>query len=84
MCSMARGWESKAVEQQQAEALRPGSRGPLLSPQQAARSRQLEGLQLSRKRVLNQLATARDPRHRKMLEEAVAELDRLLACSTGG
>src|SRR5262249_32480298 len=80
--AMARGWESKAVEQQQDEAARSSTAGPRLSPEQAAHSRQRQGLQLSRKRVLDQLATAHDPRHRKMLEDALAELDRQIECST--
>ena len=80
---MARGWESKAVEQQQAEASQISSSGPRLSPEQATRSRHRAGLELSRKRILDRLESARDPRHRKMLEDALAELDRQLACSTG-
>ena len=40
------------------------------------RERQLEGLRLSRASVLQQIDSARDPRHRQMLEDALAELDR--------
>jgi hypothetical protein len=73
---MARGWESKSVEAQQAEAAdsknEPRQR---LTAEQAARVRQLEGVRLSRKRILQQLETARDPRRRKMLTLALAELD---------
>jgi len=74
---MARGWESKSVEAQQAEAAddknEPKQR---LTAEQAARVRQLEGVQLSRKRVLQQLETTRDPRRREMLTAALAELDK--------
>jgi len=74
---MARGWESKSVEAQQAEASEqeqtPKSR---LTPEQAVRQRQVEGLHLSKQRVLQQLATASDVRHRQMLERALADLDR--------
>ena len=74
---MARGWESKSVEEQQAEAAtraRPASKK--LSPQEAAHLRQLEGLRLSRRRVLQQLENVRDPRLRQILEQALAHLDR--------
>jgi len=47
-----------------------------LTAEQAARVRQLEGVQLSRKRVLQQLETTRDPRRREMLTAALAELDK--------
>ena len=73
---MARGWESKSVEAQQAEATeekqRPRTR---MSPEQAERHRRIEGLELSRRRVRQQLAAATDPRHRQILELALAELD---------
>jgi hypothetical protein len=74
---MARGWESKSVEAQQADAAdsknEPKQR---LTAEQAARLRQLEGVRLSRKRVLQQLETTRDPRLREMLAAALAELDK--------
>jgi hypothetical protein len=79
---MARGWESKSVEEQQAEAATrtiPASKR--LSPQEAARARQLEGLRLSRQRVLQQLQNAHDPRLRQMLEHALADLDRQIQTS---
>jgi hypothetical protein len=74
---MARGWESKSIEAQQAEAAET-ARVPKkrLTPEQASRQRELDGVQLSRKRVLRQLASASDPRHRQMLQAALAELDR--------
>ena len=73
---MARGWESKSVEEQQAEATPTfGEMKQELSPDQAAKQRQREGLRLSRKRVLQQLQSAQSPRRRKMLEDALADLD---------
>ena len=76
---MARGWESKSVEAQQAEASEkaPTERSRL-SPEEAANRRQREVLRLSRQRMTEQLATARNPHHRKMLQDALAELDRKL------
>jgi len=74
---MARGWESKSVEEQQAEAAErkqaPKSR---ISPQQAVLLRKLEGVRLSRQRVLQQLSRAQDHRLRQILEQALADLDR--------
>jgi hypothetical protein len=78
--SMARGWESKAVEQQQAEAnARSDSPRVRLTPEQMAQQRQQEGLLLSRERVLQQLQAAQNPFHRKMLEDALGELEARLA-----
>lgn len=77
---MARGWESKSVEEQQAEATStPATHKPPLTPEQSAHERERQGLILSRKRVLQQLGTAQNPRHRKMLQDALADLDAQLA-----
>jgi hypothetical protein len=77
---MARGWESKSVEQQQAEMSeqRRTIRTPI-SPGEQQRNRKRESLLLSRKRLTQQLQAAGNPRHRQMLEQAVAELDRQLS-----
>ncbi|MGA2965400.1 MAG: hypothetical protein ABSD64_04255 [Terriglobales bacterium] len=77
---MARGWESKSVEQQQEEVSerRNAVRAPL-SPGEQQRNRQRGGLLLSRKRLTQQLQAASNPRHRHMLEQAVADLDRQLS-----
>ena len=77
---MARGWESKSVEQQREERLEQGkSARPVVSAEQQERNRKREGLALSRKRLIQQLEAASNPRHRQMLVEALAELDRQLA-----
>lgn len=77
---MARGWESKSVEQQQEERLEQGkSARPVVSAEQQERNRTREGLALSKKRLIQQLEAASNPRHRQMLVEALAELDRQLA-----
>jgi len=74
---MARGWESKSVEAQQAEAAEGSNETkPRLTQEQAARIRKLEGLRLSRKRILQQLETAEDVRRREMLTAALSELDK--------
>jgi hypothetical protein len=74
---MARGWESKSVEaQQEASEQSVKPRAPRLTREEAAHRRQAEILNLSRQRVAQQLASSRDPRHRQMLEEALADLDK--------
>ena len=77
---MARGWESKSIEQQQAEMSEQRQTfRARLSPAEQQRNRKREGLLLSRERLTQQLEAAANPRHRQMLEQAVAELDRQLA-----
>ena len=75
---MARGWESKSVEQQQEEASTPKTRPMPLTPAQAAEENRRRGLLLSRHHVVQQLEAASNPRHRQILEAALAELDRQL------
>jgi hypothetical protein len=76
MEAMARGWESKSVEAQQAEASDKSAKPrPRLSAEDAARWREKESLRLSRQRVLQQLEVSQNPRHRKLLEDTLADLD---------
>ena len=77
---MARGWESKAVEEQQAEARsKPDSVKVRLEPAQVAKEKERQGLLLSRQRVLQQLQAAQNSFHRKMLEAALGDLEAQLA-----
>jgi hypothetical protein len=77
---MARGWESKSVEQQQEEMSEQRKTvHPPISPDEQQRNRKREGLLLSRKRLAQQLQSAGNPRHRKILEQAIAELDSQLS-----
>jgi hypothetical protein len=77
---VARGWESKSVEDQQAEAAsHSGPAKPTLSPAQIAIQRQRQGLLLSRQHMLQQLETAGNPRHREILQSALADLDAQIA-----
>jgi hypothetical protein len=77
---MARGWESKSVEEQQSQAAssEPKPR-PRLTPDQLMRQHQRNGLLLSRTRVRQQLETAQNSQHRQMLEAALVDLDAQLA-----
>jgi hypothetical protein len=78
---MARGWESKDVESQveatQAPKEKSGS-GPK-SPEQLKLEQERKDLQLSRTRIVNDLASATHPNHRKSLEAALAHLDKKIA-----
>jgi hypothetical protein len=77
---MARGWESKSVESQQADALETTSqRKPPRTPEELAKAQRREGILLSRKHIVEQLQTATNPRHKQMLETALVELDARLA-----
>jgi hypothetical protein len=76
---MARGWESKSVEEQQAAATTPQQWKKPLTPKEKAVRQQLEALQLSRKRILQQIEVAQNPHHRQVLENALADLNSRLA-----
>ncbi len=77
---MARGWESKSVEQQQEEmAERKKTPGKAASPQQRERDRKRDGLRLSRQRLVQQLEVAQNPRHQEMLRQAIADLEKQLS-----
>jgi len=77
---VARGWESKSVEDQQAEA-RDKSRSTQapLNAEEAAVIREKETLRLARQRVLQQLKSSPNPRLRKLMADALADLDAKLA-----
>ena len=78
---MARGWESKDVESQveatEAPQQKPSS-GPK-TPEELIREEQRKDLQLSRIRIVNDLASATHPNHRQSLEAALAHLDKKIA-----
>jgi len=73
---MARGWESKSVEEQQAEAAssKTGPRRPRTA-EQLRQDRVREGLVLSRAHLLRELATSQHPRRLALLKAALADLD---------
>ena len=76
---MARGWESKAVEDQIQEAEERSRRAaePPLDESPAARARRerLETLRLSRARTLAQLERATNRAHREMLGRTLRALE---------
>lgn len=78
MPPMARGWESKSVESQQAEP-EPAQSRKKLSAEDQERARKREGLELSRGRIVRELETARSDVHRTALRNALTFLDEELA-----
>jgi len=78
---MARGWESKAIEDQmaQAESDKRTAAKAALTPAEAERQTQREGLLLSRSRTLASLQGACDTRYRALLERTLAHVEEELA-----
>ena len=72
---MARGWESKDIESQQ--ELREEARQPVRMI--TAQDQERHSLELTRKRVANDLDRATHPRHRQQIEGALAHLDAQIA-----
>jgi multidrug efflux pump subunit AcrA (membrane-fusion protein) len=76
---MARGWESKSVESQRQDADAARERRAPATAEQRQREQKRHGLELSRARVLQQLAKVESPVRRQALEAALAHLDAELA-----
>lgn len=78
---MARGWESKNVEAQveSKEGDKASSGRGAKTPEEQLRDLGIKDLQLSRTRIVNDLASATHPNHRKSLEAALAHLDKKIA-----
>jgi len=78
---MARGWESKAVESQMetSQAERKPTVHRSLTPEEAAALRKKETLLLARAHLQQQMQASQHSRHREMLQNALADLERQLA-----
>lgn len=79
---MARGWESKSIEEQISAAEsepRGGSEPAPLAAGEAERRAQREGLLLARAHAAAELASTRHERRRALLERALEHLDREIA-----
>jgi len=72
---MARGWESKSVESQKENADVRADRGLDLTSEEREIRRKREGLELSRRRVRQEIETTRSAARRASLEQALAFLD---------
>ena len=78
---MARGWESKAVEDQIQDSESRAPRGPKtkLTPEQVEASRQREVLILAITSVQRHLQSVSDLQYREQLERALESLETRLA-----
>jgi hypothetical protein len=72
---MARGFESKDVEFQQAEAERQKTLGRALTAEEREREGRRKTLELALTRARADRAAARSDAHRRMLDAAVASLE---------
>jgi hypothetical protein len=74
---MAKGWESKSVEDQiqNADTEPNDNRRKQLTPDQMEAHRRREVLLLSRSRVEKDLNASQNPRYRDQLTRALADLD---------
>lgn len=70
---MARGWESKSVEEQQDEPLE--DRGVWKPPEQRENEAKLQGLERSRTRIERELQEATTEAHKAALKNALEYLD---------
>jgi len=75
---MSKGWESKSVEEQQAEASAPKSAAPNdltaeAKRADAERKRKIQALEMSRERVLSERTSS--PHRRSALELALASIE---------
>jgi hypothetical protein len=74
---MARGWESKSVEEQQSQNAAPKLDPATLHEREADRKRQRQALELQRERVLSERTS--NPHRRTALTNALADIEEKLA-----
>ena len=73
---MARGWESKSVESQIESAdKRVDQQGATLTPEERQRRQKLSSMELSRRRVLQEIETTHSEVRRDSLKQVLAFLD---------
>jgi hypothetical protein len=78
---MARGFESKSVQEQwqDAEAAADERKKPKRSAEQIEHDKKREGLEMSRRRIVHEMETTTSARRREQLRAALAHLDGELA-----
>jgi hypothetical protein len=74
---MSKGWESKSVEEQQAEASAPKASTSVVTPEvrraDAEHKRRIQALEMQRERVLSERTSS--PHRRSALEMALATIE---------
>jgi hypothetical protein len=77
---MARGWESKSVEEQIEDARERRNRpAPGPSPEEIAKERKRDSFLLQRTRVQRDIANCRDARYKATLSAGLAYIEEQLA-----
>jgi hypothetical protein len=74
---MSRGWESKSVEAQQAQAAEPKPSEAVVQRDEGDRTRRRQTLELQRERILSERTSS--PHRRSALENALADIEEKLA-----
>jgi hypothetical protein len=74
---MSRGWESKSVEEQQAQAADQHQAKEAVQKDEADRTRRRQTLELQRERILSERTSS--PHRRSALENALANIEEKLA-----
>ena len=81
---MARGWESKSVEDQIEEARR--SQGPseedVKAPEELERERKIESLKLERSRLTEQLNRSRSEAYQRMIRQSLEAIEEEITALT--
>lgn len=75
---MARGWESKSVEEQQSQSTEPLSKedqARQLKALNADKARSIQALKLTRARIMEQLDRSSNDRYKEMLNRELAHVD---------
>jgi hypothetical protein len=77
---MARGWESKSVEEQQSTALstRKSARRQR-TPEQVQRLTDRANLELARSKVVTEMKSSQNPRYQELLKAELQALEQRLA-----
>jgi hypothetical protein len=82
---MARGWESKSVEEQQAEFIKSNPEtNKKKSPAEMELTRQVKTLQLTRLYLQHQLEQSSSDRHKQLLSQELQHLDSQIAAVQNG
>lgn len=76
---MARGWESKSVEEQQSQAPSTPSEIAKLAPEARRKQSEKRALELQRARVLEQLKRSSNPSYTDLLQRELQYLEEQIA-----
>ena len=77
--NMARGWESKSVEEQQSELGRQSGNGSKRSAEETRKRNKRRELELKRSRVLDQISRSQNERYGDLLKRELEFLEAELA-----